>query len=358
MDNFILQRSEEQYANELRAIIKNDDRPKPINWQMSPWAVVDYIMGDVKYGKVTIEPKYFGNRRLIEVAVATLASDRALLLSGIPGTAKSWVAEHLAAAISGSSSLVVQATAGTDDTALRYSWNYAELLANGPTESALVDSPVMRAMKEGKMVRIEELTRMNSEIQDALISILSEKVIHIPELNNDVRALPGFNIIATANDKDRGVNPLSSALQRRFNKVGMPLPATLKEEIDIISHRVKALGRQIELQSNKLPSREIERLTIIFRELRQGKTDDQLQRIKSPSTTLSPAEAISVIHSARILAEHFGSGMVTVDEIAPGLKNAIVKEEKDEDIWQDYVETVMKSRKDWEDMYEACNTNS
>ena len=358
MSDFILQRSEEQFATELKALKRHDDRPKPEKWNMSPWAVVDYIMGDVKVGRTTIQPKYFGDRKLIEVAVATLASDRALLLSGIPGTAKSWVAEHLAAAISGDSSLVVQATAGTDDTALRYSWDYARLLAKGPDRKAVVPSPIMRAMEEGRMVRIEELTRMNTEVQDALISILSEKVIHISELNLDVRAQRGFNVIATANDKDRGINPLSSALQRRFNRVYMPLPKSLEEEVTIITHRVKALGEAPLVDSKKIPAREIERLTTIFRELRDGKTTDEMQKVRTPSATLSTAEAISVIHNARIMSQQFGKGIVTPEDLAHGLENAIVRDSGDREIWTEYVETVMKNRSGWEDLYEVCQDQS
>ena len=51
----------------------------------------------------------------------------------MPGTAKTWVSEHLAAAISGDSTLVVQGTAGTPEEAIRYGWNYARLLAEGPS---------------------------------------------------------------------------------------------------------------------------------------------------------------------------------------------------------------------------------
>lgn len=354
MSDFIYQRQEEQFAKELEALKSVDDRPKPAQWQLSPWSVVDYIMGDITIKNTRIQPKYFGDRRLIEVAVATLASDRALLLTGIPGTAKTWVAEHLAAAISGASSMVVQATAGTDDTALRYSWNYALLLSKGPSKEAVVPSPIMRGMENGQLVRIEELTRMNTEVQDALISILSEKVIHIQELNRDVRAKPGFNVIATANDKDRGINPLSSALQRRFNRVAMPLPATLEEEVKIITHRVKALGKNIQLPSKSVPAREIERLTMIFRELRQGHSDDQLQKLRSPSSSLSTAEAISVIHNAQIMAVHFGDGKVGAQELAPSLNNAVVSQQEDEDIWKEYLESVMRKRRSWEDLYRAC----
>ena len=163
---------------------------------MSPQSVVTYLMGGKLKNGFEVSPKYIGNRRLMEIAVATLVTDRALLLYGLPGTAKSWVSEHIAAAISGDSTLIVQGTAGTGEEAIRYGWNYARLLAEGPSVGALVQTPVMKAMQEGKIGRIEELTRIGSDVQDTLITILSEKTLPIPELNTEVQAIRGFNIIA------------------------------------------------------------------------------------------------------------------------------------------------------------------
>ncbi len=124
--------AEQQYAHELAALAALDDRERPPGWQLSPWAVVRYLLGGELSDGTVISPKYVGQRRLIEIAVATLATDRALLLLGVPGTAKTWVSEHLAAAISGDSTLLVQGTAGTTEETLRYGWNYARLLAEGP----------------------------------------------------------------------------------------------------------------------------------------------------------------------------------------------------------------------------------
>src|SRR4029453_11350242 len=139
--------AEREFAEELAALAKVDTRQKPPNWRLSPWAVVTYLIGGKLENGVVVSPKYVGQRRLMEIAVATLATDRALLLLGLPGTAKSWVSEHLAAAISGDSTLLVQGTAGTGEEAIRYSWNYARLLADGPSRSALVASPVMVGME-------------------------------------------------------------------------------------------------------------------------------------------------------------------------------------------------------------------
>src|SRR5690242_18204147 len=219
------------------ALTANDERPRPPSWKLSPWAVVDYLLGVTLPDDTAISPKYIGPRRLMEVAVATLATDRALLLLGVPGTAKTWVSEHLAAAISGDSTRLVQGTSGTAEEAIRYGWNYARLIAEGPSEAALVASPIMHAMQQGTIARIEELTRIPSDVQDALITILSEKALPIPELGTEVQAVKGFNLIATANDRDRGVNDLSSALRRRFNTVVLPLPASAEDEVAIVARR-------------------------------------------------------------------------------------------------------------------------
>src|SRR5690242_12357746 len=201
--------AEQSYEAELAALAATDPRPRPPGWRLSPWAVTTYVLGGTLPDGMPITPKYVGDRRLVEVAVATLATDRALLLLGVPGTAKSWLSEHLAAAVSGDSTLLVQGTAGTPEEAIRYGWNYARLLADGPSRAALVESPVMRAMATGKIARVEELTRVPSDVQDSLITVLSEKTLPIPELNDEVQAVKGFNVIATANDRDRGVNELS-----------------------------------------------------------------------------------------------------------------------------------------------------
>ncbi|CAM5687428.1 hypothetical protein SCALM49S_06119 [Streptomyces californicus] len=173
---------------QLAALAAADDRPRPARWRLSPWAVATYLQGGCCRTTV-ITPKNVGPRRLVEVAVTTLATDRALLLLGVPGTAKTWVSEHLAAAVSGDSTLLVQGTAGTPEEAVRYGWNYAQLLAHGPSRDALVPSPLMRAMSEGMTARVEELTRIPADVQDALITILSEKTLPVPELGQEVQAV-------------------------------------------------------------------------------------------------------------------------------------------------------------------------
>jgi MoxR-like ATPase len=210
-------------------------------------------------------------------------------------------------------------------------------------------------MADGKIVRIEELTRIPADVQDSLITILSEKTLPIPELNTEVAAVRGFNIIATANDRDRGVNELSSALKRRFNAVVLPLPKTVDEEIDIVQQRVSAYGRALELPVEPPVLDEIRRIVTIFRELRNGQTVDGKTKLKSPSGTLSTAEAISVVNSGVALAVHFGDGQLRAGDVASSIAGAIVKDPVNDNIvWREYLETVVKERDGWKDLYRAC----
>jgi MoxR-like ATPase len=348
------QHAEQQFAEELAELAKADQRPRPENWALSPWAVVRYLMGGTLDNGFELSAKYIGNPRLMEVAVATLATDRALLLYGVPGTAKSWVSEHLAAAISGNSTLLIQGTAGTSEEQLRYGWNYAQLLAHGPSEKALVPSPMMQAMRSGKIARVEELTRIPADVQDSLITVLSEKTLPIPELGSEVQAVRGFSVIATANNRDKGVNELSAALKRRFNTVVLPVPANEDDEVAIVVKRVGEMGRALQLPAEPPALKEVRRIVQIFRELRNGKTEDGKTQIKSPTSTLSTAEAISVINSGLALAGHFGDGVLRAHDMASGLIGAVVKDPvQDAVVWNEYLETVMKERADSKDLYRA-----
>ncbi len=346
--------AEEIHAAELGALARGDDRQRPPNWKLSPQAVVTYLLGGKASDGTEISAKYVGNRRLVETAVATLATDRALLLLGVPGTAKSWLSEHLSAAVSGSSKRLIQCTAGTDEAQIRYGWNYARLLAQGPSREALVPTPLMRAMEDGTIVRLEELTRMGSDVQDTLITVLSEKTLPIPELNGAVDAVRGFNVIATANSRDKGVNELSSALKRRFNVVVLPLPATAEEEIGIVSARVRQIGTGLTLPDIQTPDKELARVVTMFRELREGQTENGKLKLKTPSGTLSTAEAISVGIGAWAEAAHFGGGKLDAQSLAANLVGAIVKDPvQDRLALQEYLENVVRSRDGWSDLYRA-----
>jgi MoxR-like ATPase len=348
------QQAEQAYASELAALAAADTQPRPPSWRLSPWAVRTYVLGGELPDGTAIKPKYIGNARRIEVAIATLATDRALLLQGLPGTGKSWLSEHLAAAISGDSTLLVQGTAGADDKDLRYGWNYARLLAEGPSRGALVPSPVMRAMESGQLVRIEELTRMSSEVQDALITILSEKALPLPELATQVQARQGFNVIATANNRDKGIHDLSSALTRRFNTVMLLPPESLEEELAIVQQRVADLGQSFSLPDIAAPEEELRRVITVFRELRSGRTLDGRTRLKSPSGSLSTAEAISVIQQGIALAGFYGDGILRAADLAAGIAGTVIKDPvQDPVVWNEYLNTVVREREDWRDLYRA-----
>ncbi len=347
------------YAEELEQLRKDDKYDRPPGWRLSPRAVLTYICGG-KAGSMAITPKYIGHQRLVEIAISTLVTDRALLLLGEPGTAKSWLSEHLAAAINGDSTQVVQGTAGTTEEQIRYTWNYAMLIARGPSNDALIKSPVFRAMESGTLARFEEITRCAAEVQDALISILSEKRISVPELATEVPAAKGFSIIATANTRDRGVNDMSAALKRRFNMIVLPTPNTLQTEIDIVRKRVGELAANLELKASVPADEAIEQVVTIFRELRSGQTLDGKNKLKAPSGVLSTAEAISVLANGMALAGNFGSGSVTAHDLAAGLQGAVVKdEEKDRIAWQEYLSNVLKKRgAEWRPLFTACTEHN
>lgn len=347
--------AEVMFAHEIEALVAADKYERPPGWKMSPRAVLTYICGGT-VGATKITPKYFGFQRLVEIAISTLVTDRALLLIGEPGTAKSWLSEHLAAAINSDSGKVVQGTAGTTEEQVRYTWNYAMLIARGPCPEALIPSSILRAMESGTLARFEEITRCASEVQDAMISILSEKTIAIPELKSEVPAKKGFSIIATANTRDRGVNDMSAALKRRFNIVVLPTPKTIEGEIEIVSKRVRDLANNLQLKA-KVPTAEaIEKVVTVFRELRTGQTLDGKAKLKTPSGVLSTAEAISVLANSMALAGNFGNGEVGPQDLASALQGSVVKEEeKDRVVWQEYLSNVLKKRgAEWRPLYAAC----
>jgi MoxR-like ATPase len=210
-------------------------------------------------------------------------------------------------------------------------------------------------MKQGKTVRIEELTRMPSDVQDTLITVLSEKMMPVPELNTEVQAVRGFNVIATANNRDKGVNELSSALKRRFNTVILPTPNTEEEEVEIVTTRVASQLKALELPAEVPVLKEIQRIVTIFRELRSGSTKDGKIKLKSPTATMSTAEAISVVNNGLALAAHFGNGKLSAQDVASGLVGAVVKDPvQDAVVWKEYMETVIKTREEYRDIYRAC----
>jgi MoxR-like ATPase len=358
--------AEVRYADQLEALKQNDTETPPANWKLSPRSVLAYIIGGKtlkatiggKSKEVAITRKFFGDDSVVERAIVTLASERALLLVGEPGTGKSWLSEHLAAAICGTSLLTIQGTAGTTEEHIKYSWNIARVIAEGPTPHNLIPSPTMTAMKAGALLRFEEMTRCVPDVQDSLVSILSDKAVAVPELPGDnmVFAKPGFNVIGTANTRDQGVNELSAALKRRFNYVYIPIVGDQKTEVKIVQQRSAELLERYNLPA-KLSPPVIELLATVFREIRSGKTSDGVS-LKKPSTTLSTAEAIGVALDATLHARFFGAGDVGPADIARNMVGAVVKEDQEDKVaLKEYATLVAKKRgakeKAWKEFHDA-----
>lgn len=348
--------AETLYADELQALAANDPHPKPAGWQLSPRSVRTFILGSheplsYKQGrktlKISIKQKYFGDDALIDRCVVTLAGNRGLLLVGEPGTAKSMLSELLTAAISGESTHTIQGTAGTTEDQIKYSWNYALLIAEGPSPKALVPSPLYKGMTEGKLVRFEEITRCPPEIQDSLVSVLSDKVMSIPELSGSAEATllarKGFNVVATANIRDRGVNEMSSALKRRFNFETVAPIADRNLEQTLVMAQTEALLAEADVQV-EISTDVIGLLVTTFHDLRSGRTEDGTV-LERPSTVMSTAEAVAVGFSAGLDARYLGEGIVTPDHIVRNLVGSVLKDNpEDAKKLKHYFNVVVKTR--------------
>ena len=334
--------AEVRYGDELARLKEADSDPKPFGWQLSPRAVRRFILGDKA---LDVSQKFFGDDPLVDRCIVSLMGHQGLMLVGEPGTAKSLLSELLSAAISNTSKLVVQGSAGIIEDHLRYGWNYALLLAEGPSERALVASPILTAMREGRIARIEELTRCAPEVQDAIISLMSEKTIAIPELGAEVesRAIPGFNLIGTANLRDRGVHDMSSALKRRFNfETVHPIAdaAFEKQLIDKqVTERMADAPVQIDVKSDVL-----DLVVSVFRDLRTGKTTDGAT-VAVPNSVMSTAEAVNVMHAAALEAAFLGDGTLTAGQVANQLGGTVFKDDpEDARKLRAYIDQIAKPR--------------
>ena len=354
---------EAMFADELAALIAADRFVRPPGWRLSPRAVRTFLIGSeaspLGDGTPEIARKFYGDDPLVDRAIVTLAGNRGLMLIGEPGTAKSMLSELLAAAISGGSELTIQGTAGTTEDQIKYSWNYALLLAEGPTRRALVPAPLYRGLSEGRIVRFEEITRCPAEIQDTLISVLSDKVLHIPEFEGPdavLPARPGFNVIATANTRDRGVHEMSAALRRRFNFETVSPIADPEFELELVLKQAALLLEGCQAEAN-LNQDAIRVLVDTFHELRTGRTKEG-GVIEKPASGMSTAEAVSVVMSAGLDAAHFGDGAVTAAHLARQLTGAVLKDDEgDVKKVRQYFDIVVKARasKDehWKAFYSA-----
>jgi MoxR-like ATPase len=368
--------AEERYADELTFLRAVDASTRPPGWLLSPERVVDFLCGTRGEAirapasaelsaemprSLVIAPKFVGSRALVERCVVTLAGERGLLLVGQPGTAKSMLGELLTAAISGSSALTVQGTAGANEDHLRYGWNYAMLLDRGPRPEALVPSPVLTAMRTGKLVRIEEITRCLPEVQDALISVLSERRMMIPELDGkdgSVFAAPGFNIIATANLRDRGVSEMSAALKRRLNFETVPPIADAKQEIELVRSRAQAVLSDSGTDAD-VDARLLEILVTTFRDLREGRTEEGWN-VERPGAVMSTAEAVTVVAAIARQGAFFPAQKDPVSLLPGYLLGVVLKDnQEDRDRLLAYWDGPIRRRGDsdalWKRMYELRN---
>ena len=347
--------AEALHAAELAALVRADATAvKPPGWRLTPHSVLKFILGDEKAG---IPPKFVGKRAMLERCIVALATNRGLMLIGEPGTAKSWLSELLAAAISGDSTLTIQGSAGTTEDAIKYSWNYALLLAEGPGESSLVPAPLHRGMTGGKLVRFEEITRCPLEIQDTLLSILSDRMMMVPELKDSGRTLyatHGFNIIATANTRDRGVNEMSAALKRRFNFETVPPIERMDQEMALVQAETGRLLTSAGVNATLGPD-VAELLVSTFRELRAAKTQEG-RALEPLTTAMSTAEAVSTGFAAGLHAAYFGASRITPEHIALHVAATALKDAP-EDLKRvrHYFSQVVKERGGplWQAYYEA-----
>ena len=348
--------AEERWADELAALAAADAKSGaeiPRGWRLSPRSVRTFIVGDEDLG---ITRKFYGDDPLIDRAIVTLLGRQGLMLVGEPGTAKSMLSELLAAAICGTSTLTIQGSAGTTEDHVRYSWNYALLIAEGPSRRALVPSPVYQAMEQGAVVRFEEITRCPPEIQDTLVSVLSEKQLMVPELEDGFRvsAAQGFNIIATANLRDRGVHEMSSALKRRFNFETVRPIADRAFEAELIA---SALDTELGEQRVPMNPKVLDVLVTVFADLRTGTTVTGTP-VKRPETVMSTAEAVNVGVAASLSARYLGDGAVRASDIARQLVGVALKgQDEDAKRMRFYIDSVVRERAasstDWKDFLTA-----
>lgn len=360
--NIDLQRppAEILYAAQLETLKTQDKADKPPGWMLSMKAARGFILGD---RELDIPAKIVAPAASIERMLVTLATGRGLMLVGEPGTAKSLLSELLACALSGVSTLTIQGGASVTEDQIKYGWNYALLINEGPSPRALVPAPLYQGMEQGKVVRFEEITRAPLEVQDCLLGMLSDRVMAVPELHGEhgmLYARAGFNIIATANTRDRGVNEMSAALKRRFDFETVFPILDFERELSLVTDSATQLLAKSGIPVT-VPRAVLELLVSTFRDLR-GAWDNKsgaaggdaaMDRL---SAVMSTAEAVNVAHAVGVrawfLERREGSPADVVDCIA----GTVIKDNEDDRVkLRRYFEQKVAKRTEphWREYYEA-----
>lgn len=339
------QPAEIAYRDEIARLIAEDSGPVPPGWQMSPKSVEAFLLGD---SDRNIERKFVADRDMVVRIIISLCTNRGCLLVGEPGTAKSWLSELLAAAISGASGLTLQGGAISHVSQLLYSWNEALLRTEGPSRKALVPTPLLRGMMEGRLVRFEEIARCPQALQDAVLSVLSDRVVVIPELAGDdgvILAREGFNLVATSNSVDEGVHRMSAALKRRMDFEEIRPIRNLSDEMDVVLREVTRANRHAGIQVDLDPE-VVEVLVTLFHELRNGQTLDGRSTDRLAGSALSTAEAVSVAHAASLNAWYYGGGAMTIEHLMHHVVGSALKDEpEDRRRLRHYFDTAVAPRK-------------
>lgn len=317
------------YADELRSLAADDNDPRPPGWALSLRAARAFVLGDPSRGTV---PKVVLPTASVERMLVTLATGRGLMLVGEPGTAKSLLSELLATAVSGTSTLTIQGGASLTEDRITYSWNYALLINEGPSLRALVPAPLHTGMAQGRIVRFEELTRAPVEVQDSLLGVLSDRVLTIPELGEErglLYARDGFNLIATANTRDRGVNEMSAALKRRFDFETVFPILDFRAELDLVASASQALLERSRIPV-RVPEPVLELLVSTFRDLRRGTGTGAGTDADRMTAVMSTAEAVNVAHAVGVRAWFLDRREANPADLVDSISGTVVKDDADD----------------------------
>lgn len=345
--------AELEFHEELERLRQQDQHPVPPGWRMSPVAVETFIQGNEALG---VARKFVCPPGVIKRIVVALCTNRGALLVGEPGTAKSWLSELITAAVSGDSSLIIQGGAVSNINQLLYTWNEAIVRDRGPCVDALVPSPMLRGMQQGRFVRFEEIARCPQPLQDSVLALLSDRVITIPELEGEggvIYANEGFNVIATSNSVDEGVNRMSAALKRRMNFETIQPINRIEDELDVVVRETDKLNRKGGVDV-RLPPEITEMLVTVFHELRTGQSLSGRSTDRLAGAAMSTAEAVNVAHAVCVNAFYYSDGVVTPESLMHFILGSALKDHpEDRRRLQHYFDTEIAERsgRHWRALY-------